>query len=340
MNDRTITGPDHLAADDPRISEWIDGRLTAADAAAVAAAVAASAELTRVVADLRAIRETLGRLPAATPPPAFARGVIDAINAASHRAHGEPDDAAVDSEWRKIEAERIAEEREEAREDLLDTDPPRRRWPWLAFAAALAAGVIAALVLNSPAAVSRRMVASRPEATPSPEVGPAAARATPRDARPAAAPSFDGQPDRLAGEMITADEIAIVVSGSEGRALLASLLDAAGIERSDGDQQVRGTGIGEFGATVDDDRLEVSGDQAAIAAFLEIVASLPADAAVRLATAGLAGNEGVAAAGSGGGADLARKAEAPGTLRRLVVRLVADELPEASTGPSPESLEE
>ena len=79
---------------------------------------------------------------------------------------GEDDEAAVDSEWRKIEAERIAEEQEEAREDLRDAESPRRRWPWLAFAAALVTGLIAAALLNSPAAVSRRMAAPRSDTAP------------------------------------------------------------------------------------------------------------------------------------------------------------------------------
>lgn len=74
-----------------------------------------------------------------------------------------PDDAAVESEWRRIERERIAEEVEEAREDAIAEGPSRRRWPWLAFAAALAAGAVAALILNSPAAISRRTVAVPPE---------------------------------------------------------------------------------------------------------------------------------------------------------------------------------
>jgi len=78
----------------------------------------------------------------------------------------EDDEAAVDSEWRKIEAQRIAEEQEEAREDLLDPEPPRRRWPLLALAAALVAGLLAAVLLNSPAAVSRRTAAPPSDTAP------------------------------------------------------------------------------------------------------------------------------------------------------------------------------
>lgn len=62
-----------------------------------------------------------------------------------------PADMAVEAEWRKIEQERIAEEVEEAREDLIEAAAaPRRHWPWAAVAVALVAGVILAAVLNSP----------------------------------------------------------------------------------------------------------------------------------------------------------------------------------------------
>jgi hypothetical protein len=270
-----------LAADDPRIGEWIAGRLDAAEAAAVAAAVAASADLTRLVADLRAAG------PAAGTP-----GV-------------EPgdDDAAIDGEWRKIEAERIAEERDEAREDLLAPEPSRRRWPWLAFAGALAAGVIAAIVLNSPKAVSRRMAASRPD--------PAVREATPTEPSPQALAPAD-----------PIEEIAVIVAGPEGRRLLASLLDEAGVERPDGpdgDEQVGGAGIGEFGTTLEDDRLEIAADADTVGRFLAALADQPTDSPLRLA---------------------APRPPAPTRPRRVVLRLIVDDLPQAAPGPTPESLEE
>jgi len=77
----------------------------------------------------------------------------------------DPDEVAVENEWRKIEAERIAEEQAEAREDLLDAEPSRRRWPWLALVAALMAGLIAAALINSAAIRGRQPVAQPPEAT-------------------------------------------------------------------------------------------------------------------------------------------------------------------------------
>ena len=83
---------------------------------------------------------------------------------ASQPAPTDPDDA-VDAEWRKLEAERIAEERDEAGEDALDGPAPSARWPWWAFAAALAAGVILSIMINSPAMLSRRPAADAPETT-------------------------------------------------------------------------------------------------------------------------------------------------------------------------------
>jgi len=97
--------------------------------------------------------------PQQNPPPPHAAG----------GPAGDPDEAAVAAEWRKIEAERIAEEREEAREDADDGVPPTAaRWPWQAFAAALVAGLVLAIALNWP------FLVSRPEAG-----GPAAARPQP-----------------------------------------------------------------------------------------------------------------------------------------------------------------
>lgn len=70
-------------------------------------------------------------------------------------APAEPDDA-IDAEWRKIEAERIAEEQDEAREDVLTPEPARPIWPWWVFAAILAAGVVFAAAINAPALISRQ----------------------------------------------------------------------------------------------------------------------------------------------------------------------------------------
>ena len=143
--------PDHtetsLAADDPRLSEWLDGRLPEAEAAEIARAVVASPELSRLVADLRGIKKSLASLPASPPPAAFVGAVMSALDAT---AIGGADDAAVEAEWRKIERQRLEEEIAEARDDAAEPvdEPMRHRWPWLALVAALAAGVLVAVVIN------------------------------------------------------------------------------------------------------------------------------------------------------------------------------------------------
>lgn len=147
-----------LSADDPRLSEWLDGRVPEADAAQIARLVAASPELTRMVADLRRQKAALAGLPTAPPPAQFVEAVLAALDAAGDTAD---DDAEVEAEWRRIERERLEEEIAEAREDAAEAadEPMRHRWPWLALAAALAAGVLAAVVINRPGGMGDREVA-------------------------------------------------------------------------------------------------------------------------------------------------------------------------------------
>ncbi len=61
-------------------------------------------------------------------------------------------DAEVEAEWRRIEEQRLAEERAEATEDAADPVPPptKSRWPWLVLVAALAAGIAATIAINRP----------------------------------------------------------------------------------------------------------------------------------------------------------------------------------------------
>jgi hypothetical protein len=147
-----------LSADDPRLSEWLDGRLPEVEAVQIARLVATSPELTRLVADLRQQKAALAALPTSPPPARFVEGVLAALDVAGDTAD---DDAEVEAEWRRIERERLEEEIAEARDDAAApvAEPMGHRWPWLALAGALAAGVLAAVVINRPGGMGDREVA-------------------------------------------------------------------------------------------------------------------------------------------------------------------------------------
>lgn len=156
MNDETDGRT--IRADDPRLSEWLDGRLPAAEAAEVARSVAASPELTRVVADLRRVKALLAAAPTRPAPAGFVADVLAALDAPPRLAAGTaagsgggPADSRIDAEWERIELERLAGEIAEAREDaaVAETTPePRHRWPWMTMLGALAAGLLVAALVN------------------------------------------------------------------------------------------------------------------------------------------------------------------------------------------------
>jgi len=122
--------PDHspLAADDPRISEWLDGRLAPPDAAHVERAVQASPELVALVDDLRAIRGAMRALPTDHVPASLSDSVMAAI-AASPAA---------------------APALETAANPVIASSGRGRRMPWMALVGALAAGILATVVVNLP----------------------------------------------------------------------------------------------------------------------------------------------------------------------------------------------
>lgn len=74
---------------------------------------------------------------------------------ASQRPPIASDDPAIEAEWRRLETARLAEEREEARENATEASGQTsesgagRRWLLPAFGAALAAGIVLAIVLNA-----------------------------------------------------------------------------------------------------------------------------------------------------------------------------------------------
>ena len=148
-----------ITPDDPRLSEWIDGRLAAAEAAEVERAVHASPDLMQIVNDLRANRSALGQLESQEPAAGFAESLLHSLGAVGRAAGhaGNPEvDPEVKAEWQRIETQRIAEEQAEAKEDSqaprVAARPrwPLRAWQTAAMAGALAAGVLVTLVLNRP----------------------------------------------------------------------------------------------------------------------------------------------------------------------------------------------
>jgi hypothetical protein len=114
-----------LDAADPRISEWLDGRLPPAEAAAVEQAVGESPELAALAADLKRIRAGLRSLPASAVPAGFSDRVMAGVRAADRPARASGPAAGSTAR-----------------------SPSRQRFPWAVLATALAAGLLVAVVLN------------------------------------------------------------------------------------------------------------------------------------------------------------------------------------------------
>jgi hypothetical protein len=242
---RPVSNLPPLTPDDPRISEWIDGRLTAGEAADIERAVQESPTLAALVADLRAIKAA-GRLgPAAAAPAGFTERVMARLGEPA--ADQTDPDRVVDDEWEAIEAERIAAERAEAAADIEATGRRNRhRWPWLALAGALAAGVMATVVLNLPGDGGREVaLAPAPEAVlaVSREKKQAAASEADSDrlARDetvassfgAGLPSAPRQRDGLRGAGGGARVVSVTVRGPAGRAAFEQRAAALGVTLAD-----------------------------------------------------------------------------------------------------------
>jgi hypothetical protein len=155
-----------LEPDSPTISDWLDGRLPAEEADAVAAAVRANPSLADVAAELRQLKElltTAGDQPVEASP-SLTLAVMSAITG---REPGNEDpftetdeevDEAVAEEWQHVEQDRLDQERAEALEDEEATSEARRtegpsagsdrRWLKPAMTLALAAGLLVAVMLN------------------------------------------------------------------------------------------------------------------------------------------------------------------------------------------------
>jgi hypothetical protein len=128
MADSNPSAHPPLDVDDPRISEWLDGRLAPSEAAAIERAVAASPELTLLVEDLRTIRKAMRGTPGDTPR----IDLGDRIMAAIMTLNG--GGAPVTPLSRGVAS----------------TPRAGRRLPWLGLLGALAAGVLVTVVINLP----------------------------------------------------------------------------------------------------------------------------------------------------------------------------------------------
>ena len=158
-----MTHPDDanrlMMLSDPRLSEWIDGRLSTTEAAEVEQIVRQSPELTRLANDLRAIKRALSQSKTHAPNASFVQGVMQAIDAAVEQSESGVQNQKIADEWQHIEEQRIAEERAEAGEDASAVEESAGRekmlpthwnqyWQILALSGALAAGVLVSIVID------------------------------------------------------------------------------------------------------------------------------------------------------------------------------------------------
>lgn len=189
-----------LEPDSPTISEWLDGRLAADEADAIAAAVRANPQLAEVATHLRQVKQLL--IDAGDQPVEASASLTSAVMSAitglepgsedpfSDIETDEEVDEVVEEEWQRVEQARIEQERAEAFEDEEAISEARRtegplagsdrQWLKPAMALALAAGLVVAVMLNlgEPPAVDavpgRDTQARSVETLERPEIDPAA----------------------------------------------------------------------------------------------------------------------------------------------------------------------
>lgn len=184
------------------------------------------------------------------------------------------DDPAVQAEWRRLERERLAEERAEAREDADEAahEPTvvraERRWQPLAFAIALAAGSLAAFLVNRPRTT---VTTEESQAQAVREALKSWSDSIPDDAQTAAGPRLKRAassavlpPDRL--------RIRVGLRDDQSRERLESLLAASGL-RIEGDLDTAVEEAAAAGGAVAAERLAVSGRPAAVDALLDALAA-------------------------------------------------------------------
>ncbi len=148
MSDQRTPADLPLDADDPRISEWLDGRLPPAEAAAIERAVQASPELVALVDDLRMIRGAMQAVVADEPPTDFGDRVMAALALSSDTQQA-------------ITPGALPREAASGRS---------RRLPWMALAGALAAGLLVTVVVNFPEERGREVALAPPQKDAGPAI--------------------------------------------------------------------------------------------------------------------------------------------------------------------------
>ena len=228
---------------DPRISEWLDGRLSKQEAAEIELLVRSDRHLLRDVEEIRAARILLATVAKLKVAPDFsqsvmaaiARGVGDEISDPT----GSPDlaglsreDRGIEEEWRSIERQRVAAEIDEAKEDVgssvlsaqhSDVFNVRSRWLIVPLSTALAGGLLVAFAINAVLMQSRvdPQIAQQNEKQPSQIVS--------TETLSARIPSAELS-DRLAVALADDEQhVRIVVRDTTARLQLESLIAASGM---------------------------------------------------------------------------------------------------------------
>ena len=238
---------------DPRLSEWIDGRLSTTEAAEVEQIVRQSPELTRLANDLRAIKRALSQSKTHAPNASFVQGVMQAIDAAVEQSESGVQNQKIANEWQHIEEQRIAEERAEAGEDASAVEESagrekmlpthwNRYWQILALSGALAAGVLVSIVIDKSRSEKNlgeetAQLQKKQSASPSPALPRSLATAATRQNGTVHLSAAAAPPEGL--------RVRVRMQNKNGHERLEELLAASDfrIESSDNEpQQIIGTG--------------------------------------------------------------------------------------------------
>jgi hypothetical protein len=187
------------------------------------------------------------------------------------------DDPTIEAEWQRLEAARLAAEREEAREDATEAplqapqNATRRRWLLPAFSLALVSGVVLAIVLNP------RPPASPPESERAVAVKQAAELWAEANRIDAAALGNAGIRRVVSTAVVPDDQLLlrVAIRDQGGRDRLESLLAASGLRIESEPGRPDG------GTAVAIDSLVVSGRPADVDALVDRLIASPTMLEVR-----------------------------------------------------------